>query len=455
MTDGLDAHRRERDRRLRLNVAVGLAGRGVNAFIALASVPVLLRLLGADRYGIYVTITAAMGWLQLGILGAGKGLVNTLVAAHSRGDEADARRFLWSFWAGLGGVVAATGAALAAAFQHLPWSAVFPAPAGVGGGEVPGAVAVSVAFTLLALLLSPIGYVLSAYQDERKNAVWTVLRNAAVLGALIAVLVLGSARSLPWVAAVAGLAALAANSASFLWLLSLDKPFLRPRAGDIRWSYLRRALGASAVFFAIDVAGILVYQTDKLLVLQFDGARPVAQFELASIGFLLAQSVFGVVLLPMWPALGDAVRRGDLPWARRAISRLVAGSLLWMSAVLVLELAVGPPAIRLWTGDAGVVPSRPLLAWVGAYFVVRMVTECYTIALFVLDRQREIFPAVLANGVLVVALGILLGRPYGVVGVAAANAIAYALTQGVWNPLRARRHLARLAAGATLPGAHS
>ncbi len=440
--DAIDTHRRERNRRLTLNVAFGIAGRVANAVLALATVPVLLRLLGAERYGLYVTITAAMGWFQLGILGVGKGLVNTLVAAHARGDEAEARRYLWSFWAGLAGVVAATGLLAAAAFPFVPWGSIFPPPPGVPVGEVVRTVAVAIAFTLLALALSPLGYVFSAYQDERKSTVWTVVRNAATLGAIL--VVVGTGSSMPRVAAAVGLATLAANAAAVAWLLARDKPFLRPRAGDVRRDLLARAVAASAAFFAIDLAGIMVYQTDKLLILQFAGARAVAQFEMASVGFLLAQSIFGVVLLPMWPALGEAVSRGDHAWARGALARLVRGSALGMTAVLALGVVTGPLAIRIWTGNAAVVPSRLLLTLVGLYYAVRSFTECHTIALFVLDRQREMFRVMLGNGLLVVALGIVFGRIWGVSGVALSNVLAYALTQGLFVPLLARRHLAAL-----------
>jgi O-antigen/teichoic acid export membrane protein len=439
------AHREARNRRLTRNIAAGLAGRAANTLLALATVPLLVKLLGAERYGIYVTITAAMGWIQLGILGVGKGLVNTLVAAHARGDEEEARRYLWSFWAGLGAIVLATGAVAAAAFPLVPWSAIFPASAGVAAGEVSRTVALAIGFTLLALALSPLGYVFSAYQDERKSTVWTVARNAATLGALAVVLATRS--SMPRVALAVGLATVGANLASVAWLLARDKPFLRPRAGDVRMDHLRRAVAASASFFALDLAAILAYQTDKLLVIQFAGAGAVARFELASLAFILAQSIFGVVLMPMWPALGEAVRRGDHGWAQAALARLTRGSTLGMAAVLAAAVAAGPLAIRIWTGNSDVVPGRWLLLAVGLYYLVRTFTECHTIVLYSLDRQREIFPAMLANGLLVVGLGILLGRAYGVLGVAASNVLAFALTQAILVPLRARRHLARLGEG--------
>lgn len=425
-----------------LNVALGLAGGGANALVTVVTVPILLQLLGANRYGLYVTVTAAMGWLQLGILGVGKGLVNTLVAAHARGDETEARRFLWSFWAGLAGVIAATGVLAGVAFPFVPWGSIFPPPPGISSEEVVETVAMATIFTLLALALSPLAYVYSAYQENRKSSVLTVVRNTAILGGLAALL--GTSSSMPRVVAAVGFATLAVNGAALVWLIVKDKPFLRPQKGDVTADHMVRAIAAGGTFFVIDLAGIMVYQTDKLLILQFSGATSVVEFELASYGFLLAQSVFGVIIMPMWPALGEAVKRGDHSWARRALARLVRGSVFGTTAVLVIGVLAGPFAIRLWTGDAAVVPSRLLLGLVGLYYLVRAFTECYTIALFVVDRQRLLFPVLVANGILTVGLGIVLGRPFGVLGVAASNVVAYACTQGIVVPLLARRYFRQL-----------
>jgi O-antigen/teichoic acid export membrane protein len=445
-----DPHREARNRKLTRNVAVGLAGRVANVLLALATVPLLLKLLGTEGYGIYVTITAAMAFIQLGIVGAGKGLVNTLVAAHARGDEVEARRTLWSFWAGLGAVALAMGALAAAAFPLVPWSAVFPAAGGIAAGEISRTVGIAIAFTLVALVFSPVGYVLSAYQDERKSTVWTVIRNAATLAAVSLVWVTGP--SMSRVALATGLATTGANLAAMGWLLARNKPFLRPRRGDVHWDHLSRSLGPTLTFFAIDVSALLAYQTDKLLILHFAGATAVAAFELASIPFLLAQSVFGVVLMPMWPALGDAVRRGDQSWARIALARLARWSTLGMAGFVLLAAAVGPEAIRLWTGSGDAAPGRALLVLVGTYYAVRTFTECHTIVLFSLDRQRELVPSIAANGVLTVALGIVLGRAYGILGVVVATVIALAVTQAVAVPRRARRHLAALTADASARG---
>jgi O-antigen/teichoic acid export membrane protein len=435
-------HRLERNRQLARNVAVGIAGRGANALVALVTVPLLLRLLGAERYGVYVTITAVMGWLQIGILGFGKGLVNTLVAAQVQGDVAEARRYVWSLWAGLAALVGAALLAAGAVFPFVPWSAVFPPAAGMGAAELDATVAIAIAFTLLALIFSPVAFVFTAYQEERVGSIWTALRNLATLPALGIVLALRG--SMPQVALAVGLATVAVNLASFGWLLLRDKPFLRPRAGDVRRDYLSRALGASATFFALDLAAVLVYQTDKLLIIQFAGPRPVAVFEMASIVFLLAQSIFGVFLVPMWPALGEAIRRGDHAWARAVLGRFIGGSTVGMGAVVAATVALGPAAILWWTGHAEVVPGRLLILLVGLYFLVRTFTECHSIVLYSLDRQSELVGPTLANGILFVALGVVLGRAYGVLGVVVANVVGFAVTQGVMVPLRARRRLAAL-----------
>lgn len=403
------------------------------------TVPLLLRVLGVERYGVYVTVTAVMAWIQIGILGFGKGLVNALVAAQVSGDDALARRYVWSFWVGLAGLVAGLGAVAAAAFPFVPWAAVFRLSAAVPPREIDATVAIAVTFTLVSLALSPVGFVFTAYQEERIGAIWLALRNLATLPALAAVWALGG--GMPAVAVAAGASSLAVNLASVAWLLGAHRPALRPRRGDVRREHLERALAASLTFFALDLATVLVYQTDKLLILRFAGSVAVARFEMASLVFLLAQSLFGVFLLPMWPALGEALRRGDHTWARGVLRRFSRGTAAGMGAVVAIAALAAPPLIGWWTGHPEVVPGRGVIVLVGLFYLVRSWVECHSIVLYSLDRQRDLILPTIANGVAFLVLAVALGRTAGLTGVVVANLAAIAVTQAVLVPWLLRRRL--------------
>lgn len=439
--DTLEQHGRRRTRVLIRNVLAGFASRVASAAVTLVTVPLTVALLGRESYGTYVTITAIAGWTQVGALGVGKGLMNVLVDCSARNADEEARRYVASLWGGIATVLGVTGVLFAIAFPFVRWDVVLAADAR-DASELAATVAVTVAFTLVNLLLSPASIILTAYQEERKASAWMV---AKALGNVLAILVAHAAGArmvgLAWAVGVSGTAIGLANAA---WVVLYQKPWLRPRRGDMSWALVRRVLPSSATFFAIDVAALFVFQLDKFLLIRFAGPAEVADYDLATRVFLLANSVLTLVLNPLWPAFGEAMKRGDAAWSRKALKRISTLSAAAMAALTLVAVLYGKPAIRLWAHNQTFDPNPALFAVLGAYFAVRAWTDSHTILLFSADEQRAMLWVAGAHAIMNVALAFVFGPSLGAVGVSLASLLAYLVTATWYVPWRANKTIARV-----------
>jgi O-antigen/teichoic acid export membrane protein len=80
---------------MKLNVAViksiigSIVFKAGTAFIAFFSVPVLLKILGTNDYGLWVTLTALVGWLNLFDFGSGYSLKNKVTESLVKDDRGD------------------------------------------------------------------------------------------------------------------------------------------------------------------------------------------------------------------------------------------------------------------------------------------------------------------------------------------------------------------------------
>src|ERR1700741_1499443 len=81
----------ERYRRAMLTTATSVISKFVTMLTLLVSVPLTMNYLGAERYGIWLTITSTIAILGFADLGIGSGLVTTLADATGRGDYDSAR----------------------------------------------------------------------------------------------------------------------------------------------------------------------------------------------------------------------------------------------------------------------------------------------------------------------------------------------------------------------------
>ena len=73
----------KRTSRLKLSISFNLVLKIINITLGLLLVPILLNLLGKEKYGIWVTIFTFIGWLNIFDLGLGEGLKLKLTEAFS------------------------------------------------------------------------------------------------------------------------------------------------------------------------------------------------------------------------------------------------------------------------------------------------------------------------------------------------------------------------------------
>src|SRR5271166_3386104 len=92
---------RERYRRAALTASTSYIAKALTMLMGIVSVPLTVHYLGAERYGVWLTISSLLLWVALTDFGlAGNALVNVLSEAAGKDDREAARHYTASaFWA--------------------------------------------------------------------------------------------------------------------------------------------------------------------------------------------------------------------------------------------------------------------------------------------------------------------------------------------------------------------
>ena len=116
----------ERYRRVGITASSSFIAKALNILISFLSVPLTVHYLGAERYGVWLTISSLITWMSMTDFGlAGNALVNVLSQASGKDDRAGAQHYTASaFWA-LTGVSVLSGIICLAGFRFVPLRAVF------------------------------------------------------------------------------------------------------------------------------------------------------------------------------------------------------------------------------------------------------------------------------------------------------------------------------------------
>lgn len=362
---------RDRDRHVRISVAAGagLLAKLLVAGTLLIAVPLAADHLNPAELGVWtmlVSAVALVGWSDFGI---GNGLLSVLADALGRDDDTLARRAVASAAVGLVAITVAMGLAAMLAVAVVPWEGLF----GVGAGEVPSLRRTLAWFAAMVLVSVPAGIgqrIHLAYQQGWAASTTTAV--GSVLSLLGVWLVARSDGSLPlFLVAMLGGTVLAYLGET-AWVFARSHPDLRPRRADVDLATLRRLFRSGAAFFGLVLAGSIAYQTDALVIAHHLGAAAATTYVLTNRLFLLAPTVLSALLVPLWPAYGEAIARGDHAWVRRTVRRSHLGSAAVGGASAVVLLFVAQPLLRWWTPEA--TPERDLLLASAVWSVVSSVS---------------------------------------------------------------------------------
>jgi O-antigen/teichoic acid export membrane protein len=419
-----------RDRRAALG-AVSLAGaRGMALLLTLITVPLTLPYLGAERFGLWMTISSVVALVTFTDLGLGNGVM-TLVAEDDGRDDVDtAAAHVSSAGIALLGVAAALGLGFAILYPHVSWPGLFNVSSDRAASEAGPAVAVAAACFLLTLPLSLVQKVQLGYQEGARKGLWDAGGSLLSLLGVVLVVVLGG--SLPWlVAAFAGGPVLAGAANTATWFGRV-RPAVRPHWSLARWMVGLQLLRVGSVYMFLQLVAMVSFFSDSLIVARVLGPRAVAEYSIAWKLFSVVSLTLSLALMPLWPAYSEAVARHDAPWVRRTLRRSIRLTLLATVPISCVLLALGPTLIHLWTGSRAHPPFGLL-----AGFALAMFLNALKVV-----RIQLLFGGAMA--VVNVALSVVLTHAVGVAGVVLGTLISYSLVALLPLGLAVPRILSRL-----------
>lgn len=232
--------------------------------------------------------------------------------------------------------------------------------------------AIRIAFLLFLLgLPANLGArALGGYQELHFANLFTTAGSILAFFAIVIVIYLKGSL----VALVGGYAGanIAASVACLLWTCYVHKPWLRPSLSRFQRRLLPRIFHSGGQFFAIQLAGLVVFNSDNIVISHFLSPAEVTPY---NVTWKLANyaTMFQIVASSaVWPAYSEAWARGDIGWIRKTYRRIrwmTIGTLALACAVLI---PYGKVIIRIWAG-AVAVPSSSLLLlmciWMALYAI--------------------------------------------------------------------------------------
>lgn len=390
--------------------------------LSLVTVPLTLNYLGPERYGMWLTISSIIALLSFTDLGLGNGLLNALTKSTARGDFEDARRQVSNAFLLLTVVAVVLGGLFILLYPNIPWASIVAVRSPQAISEAGPAMATWFALFLLGLPLSVVAQVRLSRQEGY------IVHLTAAAGSLISVFallgVVLSHAGIPLLVVAMAAPQLVTAAINGFVLFRRDTPFLRP---SLRLAHVGTGvalLRTGFLFFVLQIAGVVAFTSDTLVVAQLIGPGAVAEYGITSKLFMIPATIVAIAISPLWPAYGEAIARGDVRWARQTLIRSIKGALFVSVPAAVLLITFGQPIIQLWVGPS-IAPPFLLLVAFGIWISLSAVGNSVAMLLNGAHEIRFQAAAAVLMAILNLGLSIWLTSRFGVAGVMWATVVAY------------------------------
>ena len=341
-----------RTRKAQLNTVLGLGIRGGGMVISLLLVPITLDYLSTDTYGTWLTISSAVAMLAFFDIGVGNGLRNKLSEAIALQDSLLARSYVSTAYAVFGIIQLAIVGFFLLVVRYVPWSRVFNTS--IDTTQLQTVVLLTVVAIAVKLVLDILSYVLFALQEPSWVGFMSLVSNVIILAGTYA-LTRSTTGSLLYLAAITVVTPIAVVLIGGAILYRHRLKAYRPAFRLVNFTHAGSLLSLGYKFFVIQMAVLVVFYTDNLIIAQLFGPAEVTTYNVAFKYFNAANVLFVIAITPYWSAFTEAAIKNDTSWMVQTYRYLQK---LWVGlvAVVLLMSIVAGPVYSLWVGNRVMVP---------------------------------------------------------------------------------------------------
>lgn len=413
-----------RYRRIVEAALTAILSKGTALLVSLFSVPITVRYLGAERFGLWTTISTTITLLVVLDIGIANTLTNLISEAYAQDSKELAAHYsATAFWmmVFVACVLGLTGWAI---WPFIDWGSILDLHSESLRLEASRAIAAAYGLFLLGLPTGLAAKLLGGYQEVRTANLFAA--GGSVLSLLMIILVVHVHGDLAALTAGYSGAVVAAGLLCLLWIWGYHKPWLAPRIGMVTMAGAKRLMRTGSQFFIIQMAGLVAFNSDNLVITHYLSPAAVTPYSVTwrLVGYAAALQT--LITPALWPAYAEAYARGDVAWVRKTYWRVMFATLVVTGVFCVLFILFGRVIIKHWAGSIAVPPQS--LIWMMCIWILISTFMNNEACLLAAANEMKLQAwASVAAAAVNLALTIYLVQTIGLIGVIIGTILSYVL----------------------------
>ena len=356
----------QRTKTIKKNIIGSLFIKGCSILISLLLVPMTLDYVSSELYGIWLTLSSIMLWLNFFDVGFTLGLKNKLAEAIAKEDWKRGKSLVATTYLMMLLIFVPLWIILEVAVPYINWSSFLNVNI-VYNDEIARAMHILVTCFCVQMIVNVLTAVIAAFQKVALSSAFPVLGNFLSLIAIFLLTKFCPPSLVALACTISVLPILVIIIASLI-LYSNKFKIVAPSIKSINKSYIKELFGLGYKFFLIQIQVVVLYQSTNILISNVAGPNEVTYYNIAYKYLGIAMMIYTIFLSPLWPAFTDAYTKKDYKWMKNIYKKM--SMVFVVSAIAVIGMMIiSPFAYKIWIGEEVSIPIMMTIA-VGIYMII-------------------------------------------------------------------------------------
>jgi O-antigen/teichoic acid export membrane protein len=395
----------ERSVKAKKNIIGAFFLKGTSIAISIVMVPLAINYVSVSQYGIWLTLSSIVVWFSFFDIGLTQGLRNKFAEAVAKGNHELAQVYVSTTYAILGIICGVIWLVFLFVNQYLNWPGILNSPSSMHR-ELSILALMVFTYFCLNFVLKILNILLMANQQPALSSLLSLFGQIFSL-VCIFILIHTTEGSLLYLGAVFCFSPVVILLIAHAFFFRGNYKKYRPTISKVQFPYAKSLFNLGIVFFVIQVAGLVQYQTANIIIARQFSTADVTQYNIVYKYFGMTKMGYSIFLLPFWSACTEAFLKNDIVWIKKSI-RKYKQLIFILFLVGCIMLIFSSRIYDIWLGKGKVNIGFYLSLWGFIYFLSTMIADTYVSFLNGINALRIQFIACIVSPLVFIGVAFLL-----------------------------------------------
>jgi O-antigen/teichoic acid export membrane protein len=331
--------------------------RGGNIAIQLLIIPVSIKFVSATSYGLWLTVSSMIAWLNIMDIGLSAGLRNKLSEAIAKKDLNLGKSYVSTTYALLA-IMSVFGMVLGLGLIYfLNWESILDIPKDLSSYDFRLLLIIVAVSFFLTFFLRPIASIAYAVHKPATEYFILFVSNFINLILIFVFVQLYPTGNLLSLAALFCFTPIVVTFAISIYLYKQGFKDYSPSRDSVDFKYAKSLTGLSVKFFIIQISATVVFTTNNFMISHFFGNEDVTKYNIVSRYFNVLIILQSMILVPFWTMFTESYAKQEKEKIVAMMKKLLQMGVVF-SIVCVLMVVISSYVYDIWIGKLVSIPMN-------------------------------------------------------------------------------------------------